>query len=399
MIKHFLKKTHATLKNIIKQNQEIPAPATPAPIKKRLEVKEKIEITASAATMAKFVVLTILLLAVAGFVYQIRDILILFFVALLFAAALDPMVDALERRRVPRSIGVILIYLIVLGAVGLLVSNLVPVVAKELAQLATKIQDFVTKIVEGTVDLPGWLEWLRPTIKNFFEGLDVSKVGNYKEILLNIANSLQDVAGNVLNGVLRVFNGLFNALIVFVLTFLMTIDEHGIDKFVTSLFPSRYATYIAEKSASIKEKMGAWLRGQIALCVIVGVLVYIGFLIIGLFYSNVEYGATIALVAGFTELIPYAGPFITWIIALPVMANQSLILVVWMTVLLYVVQVLENNFIVPLVMHKAVGISPIFIMFAMFVGFSFLGVLGMILAVPVATAASLFLKDYVERDK
>lgn len=360
---------------------------------------DKVEISVRASTMAKFIAITLLLLLLTAFLYEIRDILVIFFVSLLFAAALDPMVDSLEARRIPRSIGVIFIYLVVLIALGLLISNLVPIVAKELSELATRVQDFIGNIVTGEIALPTFLERFRPSIKEFFEGVDISQVANYKEILLKIAQQLSDVAGNVFNAMLVLFNGFFNSILVLVITFLMAVDERGIDNFILSLFPARHADYIRAKSHAIKEKMGYWLRGQVVLCFVVGLLVYIGFIVIGLFSTKVEYAATIALVAGFTELIPYAGPFIAWLIALPIIANQSVVLILWMTALMYVVQLLENNFIVPLVMHKAVGISPILIMFAMLVGFSFLGVLGMILSVPVATAAAIFVKDYADRAK
>lgn len=403
-IKHFLKRTHEHFKElkgrlaeIKNQNQR----ETDANLKfsKAIKKADKVEISIGAGTMAKFVAITILLLILTAFLYQISDILILFFVSLLFAAALDPMVDSLERRRIPRSLGVIIIYVAVLLFLGLLISNLVPIVAGEIAQLAGRVQDFVSNIVSGDIALPKYLERFRPMIKEFFDGVDVSMVGNYKDVLLKIAQQLSSVAGNVLNGVVVLFNGFFNAILVLVLTFLMTVDEAGIDKFILSLFPTRHADYIRQKSNVIKEKMGYWLRGQIVLCFIVGLLVYIGLFTIGLFTQKVEYAATIALVAGFTEIIPYAGPFIAWLIALPVLANQSFSLIIWMTALMYLVQFLENNFIVPLVMNKAVGISPIFIMFAMFVGFSFLGVLGIVLSVPVATAVALFVKDYADREK
>lgn len=360
---------------------------------------EKVEIKISASTMAKFVAITILLLLLTAFLYEIKDILVIFFVSLLFAAALDPMVDSLEARRIPRSLGVIIIYLVVLIGLGLLISNLVPIVANEVGQLASRAQDFITNIVKGDIALPNFLERFRPSIKEFFEGVDISQVANYKEVLLKIAQQLSDVAGNVFNAILVLFNGFFNSILVLVITFLMAVDERGIDNFILSLFPTRHADYIRQKSSAIKEKMGYWLRGQVVLCLVVGLLVYIGFFIIGLFGQKVEYSATIALVAGFTELIPYAGPFIAWLIALPIVANQSVVLILWMTVLMYAVQLLENNFIVPMVMHKAVGISPILIMFAMLVGFSFLGVIGMILSVPVATAAAIFVKDYADRAK
>lgn len=403
--RHIITKTHEKIKGLRGKmsffgkrdgaSENVPPPR----LHKSESPKEKVEIQISAATMAKFIALTILFYLLTLFLYEIRDILVIFFVALLFAAALDPMVDALERRKVPRSIGVILIYFAVLLVLGFVISNLVPIVAQEVAELAGRVQEFVTNIVKGDIELPSFLERFRPTLKEFFDGIDISQVGSYKDILSKAATYLSSLAGNVLNTILIVFDGFFNALLVLVITFLMTVDESGMDKFILSLFPARHADYIREKSNAIKEKMGYWLRGQIALCFIVGILVYFGFVVIGLFTKPVEYAATIALVAGLTELIPYAGPFIAWFVALPIVANQSVGLILWMTVLMYVVQLTENNLIVPAVMHKAVGISPIFIIFSMFVGFSFLGILGMVLAVPVATGVAIFVKDYAEKEK
>ena len=397
---HLIKKTHQKLKDFRGRFAEMKKERETASAPKVGKTqKQEVEFTVSSVTMARFIALTILLLLIAGFMYQIRDILVIFFVSLLFAAALDPMVDNLERRKIPRALGVLIIYIVVILALALLISNVVPVVATEVAQLASRTQDFIANIVGGKIALPHFLERFRPALQEFFAGVDISHVGNYKDVLLKIAQQLSNVAGNVFNAVLVIFNGFFNAILVLVITFLMTVDESGIDNFLLSLFPARHADYIRAKSKAIKEKMGHWLRGQIILCVVVGVLVYIGLLIIGFFTQPVEYAATIALVAGVTELVPYAGPFLAWLIALPIVANQGLMLIVWMTLLMYIVQTLENNFIVPIVMHKAVGISAIFVMFAMLVGFEFLGVLGIVLSVPVATAVALFIKDYSEKAK
>ncbi|MEK9132420.1 MAG: AI-2E family transporter [Patescibacteria group bacterium] len=403
MIQHFFKKTHQKIKELSSRVTNLRRDrdekrSLPIHLPKEEKV-QKIEVKISAGTMVKFVAITILFLVLAVFIYKISDILVIFFVSLLFAAALDPMVDALERRRIPRALGVIIIYIVALFVIGFFVSSLVPVVATELAKLAGNIQEYIANIVNGKIELPQFLEGFRPNIKKFFEGLDVSQIGNYKDSLMSFANKLSDIAGNVFNGIMVVFNGFFNTIIVLVITFMMTVDEKGIDKFITSLFPSKYADYIQQKSSMIKEKMGYWLRGQVVLCFVIGLLTYFGLILISFFTHKMDYAATIALVAGFTEVIPYAGPFIAWLIAMPIVANQSPMLILWVTILMYVVQVLENNFIVPVVMNKAVGISPIFIMFAMFVGFSMLGVLGIVLSVPVATAVAIFVKDYADREK
>ncbi len=401
--KQLFQKTHQTLKAFqgkvaaLKTHHEQASEPPPHSTKEEKALKNEVHV--SAGTMAKFVVITIALLLVTGFLYQIRDILVIFFVSLLFAAALDPMVDALERRKIPRALGVIIIYLITILFLGLFVSNLVPILAHEIGQLASRIQEFVVNIATGKINLPSFMEGLRPAIKQAFNGIDISQISDYKDVLQGFANKLSEVAGNLLNVLGVVFNGVVNAILVLVITFMMCVDERGIDKFVLSLFPTRHAHYITEKSNALKAKMGYWLRGQVVLCLVVGVLVYIRFLIIGIFTKQVDYAATIAMVAGLPELIPYAGPFIAWLIAMPIMANQSFGLVVWMTVLMYVVQLLENNVIVPVVMNKAVGVSPIFVMFALMIGFSFLGILGIVLAVPVAAVVSIFIRDYAEKHK
>lgn len=402
-IRDLFKKTHDHYQvikdkvNALKKSRE---EEPPHPHHKKEEPSiQRMEISASAGTMAKFISIAILLLLVVGFLYKIADILVIFFVSLLLAAALDPLVDGLERRRIPRALGVVIVYVITLLFLGIFISNIAPVMASELVQLAGKAQGFITNIAAGKIDLPNWMLWLKPSLQKLFAGLNVSQIGDYKDILLGAASQLSNVAGNVFNAIIFIFNGFFNAILIFVLTFMMIVDEHGIDHFILSLFPSKHAEYINEKSHLLKQKMGGWLRGQVILCLVVGALVYIGLLIMSFFTGGFHYAATISMIAGLLEIIPYAGPILAWIIALPIVANQSFGLILWMTALMYLVQLLENNLIVPLVMNKAVGISPIFIMLAVLIGFEFLGILGVLLAVPVATACAVFLKDYAEKDK
>ncbi len=407
MIKRLLKQTHQTYKafraHVTKLQKESQETSTPAKLVKLTKVDttpaQKIELTIKSATVAKIVSMTLLILLLGYVVYLISDTLLLFFISLLFAAALDPMVDALEARKIPRSIGILIIYAVLFLAVGMLIANLVPVVATQVSDLANKVQLSITAVVNGGVELPKSLAWAQPKVNEMLKGIDSSNAENYKDILLNIGQRLSDVAGNVFNVMLGIFNGLFNMVIVLVLTFMMTVDERGIDKFILSLFSAKHSEYIRIKSAAIKEKMGYWLRGQVMLCFLVGFLTYIGLFIVGLVSEPVQYATTISLVAGFTELIPYVGPIVAWLLAVPMVANQSLFLIIWLSILMYVIQTLENNLLVPLVMKKAVGISPIFVMFAMFVGYSLLGILGMLIAVPVAAAISLFVKDYADKDK
>lgn len=361
--------------------------------------KEIHRIDISAATISRVFFIAILFLAGIGLVIEIRPIILIFFVSILFAAALDPMVDAMGRRKIPRWLGVLILYIALFFIIGLFIGNVIPLLANEIGDLGLKIPELLKNMAQGNVSLPGFLEWTRPIIKKIFEAVDLSIVQNFPDLLAKFSSELTNVGKNVVSGIIDIFNGLLNTVLVLILTFLMVWDEQSIDKFTLSLFPARYGRYITEKSNAMKEKIGQWMRGQVALMIVVGLLTAIGFFIIGLFTTPVRYATTLAMFAGLLEIIPYIGPILSWLIALPIVANQSFLLVVLVTVLFVIVQQLENNFIVPLIMKKAVGLNPILSIIAIMVGFQLLGVLGMVLAIPVATSVSIFVKEYAEREK
>jgi predicted PurR-regulated permease PerM len=166
-----------------------------------------------------------------------------------------------------------------------------------------------------------------------------------------------------------------------------------------ALFPKRFHKYINEKGSKVGEKFGAWVRGQITLMAVIGVMIFIALKIAG-----VNYAATLATLAGFTELIPYVGPIIALIPAVILAASQGgFVLAIIVTAIYIGVQQLEGNLIVPLVMEKAVGLSPVVVMFAMLVGASFPDVInpvvGIIVSVPIATAVSVFVHDWAGKEK
>jgi predicted PurR-regulated permease PerM len=245
------------------------------------------------------------------------------------------------------------------------------------------------------IQLPRFLAWVEPYFQDFFSEVNQDVlVQQLQNSLATIGDTLRGAAGNVFQALIAISNGVFNFLLILVLTFFMVVDERGIDQFVLSLFPSRYADYISDKSSAIKEKVGHWLRAQIFLGLVIGVMAYIGFLILG-----VEFGATLAIFAGIMEVVPYVGPFLAWVAAVPIVLNQAPILVLWVTVMFLIIQRLENDILVPLIMKQATGLSPILVLFAMLVGFEFMGVVGLILSIPVASTVSIFVHDYTSRAK
>jgi predicted PurR-regulated permease PerM len=167
-----------------------------------------------------------------------------------------------------------------------------------------------------------------------------------------------------------------------------------VDDFFVSLFPSKHGAYIVDKLELIKHRVGYWLRGQVALMCAMFLVSFILFSILG-----VKYALTLAMLAGLMEIVPVVGPIIAGIPALLVAFNQSATLSLIVLVALIVLQQIENNVLVPMIMRKAVGLSPIIVMLSMMIGFKTLGVLGAIIAIPVSTCISIFVFDYTTKTK
>jgi len=171
------------------------------------------------------------------------------------------------------------------------------------------------------------------------------------------------------------------------------VERESGQKFIVSLFSSRYEKYIRVKNEALQVKIGYWLRGQFLLMLSIAALTYIALLVLG-----VNYALTLAVLAGLMELLPVVGPFIAFLGAVPIVANQSMLLLLVVFIVFFVIQQLENNVIVPVIMKKTVGISSIFVIVSMLIGGSYLGILGVILSIPVASIIGIFLTDYVNRE-
>jgi predicted PurR-regulated permease PerM len=350
----------------------------------------------SMASVAKASLVIIGLLILAWFLFETRQILILLFVSLFLAAALDGIVDKLEEKRIPRAVSIIGIYVVFIAVMVLFISTLIPLIASQTLELALRVRDIITNLAHGEQlwSLP-YTARLQQIVSDFIQGADQELlINNLQSGLEQIGNQLQGIAGNTFTAVKIIFNGALNALLVMVLTFFMVVDEKGIDTFLLSLFPSRHGQYILAKSEAVKEKVGYWLRGQLKLMLAMAILTYVVLVILG-----VDYALTLAMIAGITELLPVIGPIIAMIPALLIGLNVSLMYAFWILIAYIIIQQLEGNILVPLIMNKAVGLSPLIIIVAMLVGYQFMGIIGIIISVPLATAISIFIKDYTAKTK
>lgn len=398
-----LKKIKKLAKQAQRTYEEITQPPkpkrkTPRLPKKKEEPNTERLVNLSILNITKVIVIAILLVGLSLLLFQIRDILILFFVSALFAAALDPTVDQLEQKyKIPRSLSVIVIFLILIAIISVFVGAMIPVVTQQLFEVSKNAGALIGNIAQGNINLPAYLEWLNPMIKDVFAGSDTEQFAALiQNSLLQFGEGLRSLAGNAFALIRGISNGLLNALFVLFFTYFMIVDEKEIDDFILKLFPDKYGEYITIKTKTIKTKVGLWLRGVLILMVLVGLLTYVGLRVIG-----IEYAFTLALFAALTEIIPVIGPIIAWAATMPIAANaeQPVAAMIWVSIIFFTIQRIETHLLVPAVMKQATGLHPIVVLLAMMIGFNLMGILGAIISVPVSAILAIFVNDFLARDK
>jgi sporulation integral membrane protein YtvI len=335
---------------------------------------KKTTIDISSLTLIK----VLLIIVAVTFLFFIRDVILIVFVALILASAFDPWVDWLQKYKIPRGVGILFIYLIVIMVLGGAVYLIIPPIVIEVNQLA--------------VDFPAYWEKISTNLNDFQSYSNSQGWGdNIQESLDAIQQSISSVTGGVFTTVFSFFGGIISFFIILVIAFYMTVEERAMKRVTRSFMPIKYQPYFTQLVNRMQEKIGRWLRGQLVLSLIIFLLVWLGLSLLG-----VKYALVLALFAGVTELIPYLGPFIGAVPAVFIAFTQSPQLALATVILYFVVQMLENNIIVPKVMQKAVGLNPVITIVVILIGAKVAGVIGIILAVPVTTALGVLLKDLID---
>ena len=334
------------------------------------------------------------------FVFQIHDKILLLFLSFFVAAIIDPGVRYLEYKRVPRGLAVLLQYFLALILFVFLLLSLIPIIASQLQQLALFITVEVDQFIANPqISLPFLSEAVNIRMTNLFQGM-LQNISVYQiaDALQTLGQNLSITAqGSVLFATRlagSVLNFLIKTIIVLVLAFFIQNEKERIHSWLRSFFPHHYRQYIDGKTEAVHIKIGQWARGQLLLGLSIGLLVFIALIIL-----RMPYALTLAVLAGFTEFIPYVGPFIAAVPAVLIgLTQEGPLWALIIACVYYVIQWCENNLLVPLIMKRAVGLSPIAIIFAMLIGVSFAQfihpVLGLLLAIPTTTIIAIFLEDW-----
>ena len=336
--------------------------------------KRSIYINITALTIVKIIGVFILFY----FLFLIQSILAILFISLVLASAVDPWIDWMQKKKIPRGFGILLIYIAMFAIIIAAISMIIPPIVEQSTELATNFPEIYKKVISGFSALKEY---------SITHGLE----DDMNKYLGTVSENLESAVGGVFSTVSGIVGSVFTFLLVLVITFYMTVEENAMKKIVWSIVPKKNQIYVMQLINRMQKKIGLWLRGQLILSLIIFVLTYIGLLILG-----VKYALVLAFIAGITEFVPYLGPIIASVPAIFLSFTQAPLLGVFVGILYIIIQQVENHIIVPKLMQKVVGLNPLVSIAVLMIGFNIAGIIGAILAIPVATAANVVIKDIIE---
>jgi len=314
-------------------------------------------------------------------IWGVAEVLVIPFVAALVVSyILQPVVNLLVRRRVPRSVAILVIYFSFILFIVIMAMNSIPLITKQLSELITRLPDLVRQTDIWLDNLTRQKQYLPDAAKQAVEnGIN------------QLENGLTRYIGSLLGMVTSAVNAIFIAFVVPFLVFYMLKDARAIGRFIVQLMPIHYRGDMKQLLLGVDDMLGRYVRGQLLIMLAVGILTYAGLLVI-----HMPYALTLALFMGLADLIPYIGSFLGAVPAVllglfisPQMALKVLVVNV-------IVQQLEGNLISPQIMGRTLQLHPMLIVAALLVGGKMAGILGMVAAVPVVAVMKVVVRQVRE---
>lgn len=318
------------------------------------------------------------LVTLLGFfvLYQIYNLIVLLLFCIIVAQAIEPVVNWLRRGPFNRAAGILVVYSFIFAIIAAILVLTVPVLVNQVAGLVQNLPQLQRQAVDylNQNNFGGFGTQIAQFIEKFDFGQVIGAVG-----------------GEATGAVFGAASLIFNTILAFVITFYWLTERTAIKRGIVALFAPDTGQRVRRIWDDVELSVSAWVRGQLVLMGTIAVAALIFYSILGLPYVPV-----LAIIAGLFELIPVIGP---WLAAVPTLliaatlGTDKLIIVLIYSV---IIQLFEANILVPRVMHNAVELSPLTIIVALLAGDAIYGIVGALLAVPIAGAISVIVSDLRE---
>ncbi len=310
------------------------------------------------------------------FIYLVRDILVWSVFALIISFLFKPAIVFLQKLRVPRILSVIFVYTAVFGILGLTIYWITP--------------GFISEIQQFSQLFPQYFEKIAPFLRNL--GIEAfESMGSFTQALVSM---LQKASTDILNALAIFFGSIGSTIFILSIAFFISLEEKGIEKIIALLTPTRYETYVLALLEKSQIKVSGWFGARVLTSLFVGIATFIT-----LYLFNVEYTLSLALLAGVLNFIPILGPLLAGAIAFVFVVLDSWLKAIFVLIAFILIQQIEGNILSPILTKKFVGLSPVLVLISLAIGGKLFGILGALLAIPIAGIIFEFFRDFLKKKK
>ncbi|MYL21671.1 AI-2E family transporter [Halobacillus litoralis] len=285
---------------------------------------------------------------------------------------LRPVINLLEKWRIKRIWGILLTLLVLVGLITLVIVLIIPFLEKQLISLSEELPRYIVDLI-SSMD-----EWLK---NSYFSSYYTNMFQDVDGMIDQVPDYISSYATQTVEGITSIISTVTSVVVAIVtlpfILFYLLKDGHKLPGVMIRLFPPKARPEVSSVFKGIDHQLSAYIQGQIIVSFCIGVMMYIGFLIIGL-----DYALLLAAIASVTSVVPYLGPVIAITPALIISIVTSPFMVLKLVFVWTVVQLLEGKFISPQIMGKSLHIHPVTIIFVLLTAGHLFGIVGIILAIP-----------------
>ncbi len=320
----------------------------------------------------KTILITLLFVLSAYILYRLGPVFGIILVSTLIVISVEPLIKFFMKKRIlNKAIGrgpsVIITYVLLIVMLALILTLGLPPVIIQARKLLVLFSDFSQQLNVPT---------------------------KFDDALSQLYTNLANASGNVISMTFSFFSSLTTVFSVLIISIYMSLDWENIKDRLVSLFPPKMQEDVEDIIKGIESNISSWVKGELILMLVIGF-----FSLLGLVILDIRYPLALGLIAGLLEVVPILGPVLSAILAGVVGFADAPIKGVGVIILFIIIQQLENNILVPKIMQKVSGFSPLIIMLALLIGSEFFGIVGAILAVPMTMIGTIILKKVLRYSK
>lgn len=318
--------------------------------------------------------------AIVGLVIILREFLAMIFLAIIINSFIEPPIQFFKKRHIPRFVTVVIIYAGGIGVLAGFVSLVFPALFFELRDFAATFPAHYQEFAASANHVLG------------YEALPSLQINTATQLLNSLLTRVGFASQNVLASVIGISSVLVSAILIFVISFYLSLQENGVERFLATVTPLNHRKYVSDLWRRVQRKLSRWLGAQFILIIFIGTTIFSIFSAIG-----IHYALTIALIVAPLEMIPVIGPFVGAITIFLFVLFQNPGLALLALIIYVALEQIQQHLILPVVVSRALGLSPVIIISLLLAGAIVLGFWGALLAIPFGAILAEVIRDWNAR--